>query len=477
MGGRSEEIQISSQFREKALQLGRILAHEISHDLLHSRNIWLQTTEENERLTDLASLMLGMGKVVLNGMEERLGIQTLRLGYLSPADMAYAYVKINALYGIPDEKSLTNLTHNALKLVKPLIDERNVKEIRSVIGKIRKKSSTVQSRLTRFKEVHSEIRAHQELINENKGKLDIDSSDGVLFVKLNSYQFQHDSEAFSRQSEREMNEIRRTISAIEQSGMAVDQLNAIKRTLTLFDSRIEQLDTKSVESLDGLLEALYVQERYLNQRSRLIVDRFQELIREKEIKKALSLAVKADCRVLRDVGIEYAKKNNPLAVEIFDKIIQLDPEDARAYYNRGNAYRNLQQYDRAIKDYTTALGVDPTYVNAYINRGNVYSRLERYAEAIADYDSALKLRSSYKAYVNRGNAYLHLNRFSEAIEDFQTALDLDTVDVNNRARDDLRKAFSLLKEKGGTALYAKARIKIFARNVLNSLKQTQNQRG
>lgn len=473
IAGRSEKIEISSEFKEKELQLGRILAHEISHDFLYSEDIKLPNIEENERLTDLASLMLGFGKLVLNGMEERMGIQSLRLGYLSPADTAYAYVRINALYGVLEEKSLKNLTHNALKLVKPLIDERNVKEIRSVISKIRKKSSTVQSRLTRFKEVHSEIRAHQELINKNKGKLDIDSSDGVLFVKLNSYQFQHDSEAFSRQSEREMNEIRRTISAIEQSGMAVDQLNAIKRTLTLFDSRIDQLDTKSVESLDGLLEALYVQERYLNQGSRLIVDRFQELIREKEIEKALRLAGKADCRILTEMGVGYAQKNAPLAVKIFTRIIQLDPRAAGAYYNRGNVYRNFHYYDLAIKDYTNALEVDPMYTNAHINRGNAYSQLERYEEAIADYDSVLKLRSSYKAYVNRGNAFLHLNRILDAIEDFQTALKLDVVDMNNRARDDLSKAFSLLREKNGVVIYAKTRIKITLSNVLNLISRSR----
>ena len=88
IGGWSEKIEISSQFKAKALQLGRIFAHEISHDFLHARGIMLPTTEENERLTDLASFMLGLGKLVLNGMEERTGLH-LSLIHISEPTRPY----------------------------------------------------------------------------------------------------------------------------------------------------------------------------------------------------------------------------------------------------------------------------------------------------------------------------------------------------------------------------------------------------
>ena len=38
-------------------------------------------------------------------------------------------------------------------------------------------------------------------------------------------------------------------------------------------------------------------------------------------------------------------------IQGFNKAIQLDPEDAMAYYNRGVAYKELGQYHRTIEDY------------------------------------------------------------------------------------------------------------------------------
>ena len=37
---------------------------------------------------------------------------------------------------------------------------------------------------------------------------------------------------------------------------------------------------------------------------------------------------------------------------------------ANAFYNRGNAYRNKNEYDRAIADYNQALLINPNYTNA-----------------------------------------------------------------------------------------------------------------
>jgi tetratricopeptide (TPR) repeat protein len=42
---------------------------------------------------------------------------------------------------------------------------------------------------------------------------------------------------------------------------------------------------------------------------------------------------------------------------------------AIAGVNRGNAYYRKRDYDRAIADYTKAIELDPNYANAYTNRG------------------------------------------------------------------------------------------------------------
>ena len=38
------------------------------------------------------------------------------------------------------------------------------------------------------------------------------------------------------------------------------------------------------------------------------------------------------------------------AIDDFTKTIELNPDSAGAYNNRGNAYSNLEQYDKVLKD-------------------------------------------------------------------------------------------------------------------------------
>ena len=48
----------------------------------------------------------------------------------------------------------------------------------------------------------------------------------------------------------------------------------------------------------------------------------------------------------------------------------LDPTNSRAYKNRGDAYENLGQLDRALEDYDEAVRIDPKYLR-HFNRGDI----------------------------------------------------------------------------------------------------------
>ena len=55
--------------------------------------------------------------------------------------------------------------------------------------------------------------------------------------------------------------------------------------------------------------------------------------------------------------------------------VQVYPEYAAAYNNRGIAYRSLGQQERAIEDYNEALRLNPQNLLPYTNRGAANSRL------------------------------------------------------------------------------------------------------
>ena len=113
-----------------------------------------------------------------------------------------------------------------------------------------------------------------------------------------------------------------------------------------------------------------------------------------------------------------------LAIDNYTKCLKLETDDdAAAYYNRGIAYGNLENYTAAIADFTSAIRIEPDAADAYYNRGLAYAKLENYTAAIADYTSAITINPDYvNAYWARGIA--KENAGQSYCSDFKRACDL-----------------------------------------------------
>jgi len=125
-------------------------------------------------------------------------------------------------------------------------------------------------------------------------------------------------------------------------------------------------------------------------------------------------------------GLTYHRLGqNQRAIEDYDKAIQLDPNDALAYGSRGYAYGHLGESQRAIEEYDKAIQLDPYGSIAYYNRGYDYYNLGEHRRAIEDFDKAIQLDPNYaEAYANRGWAYHELGQASSAQQDWGKARSL-----------------------------------------------------
>jgi tetratricopeptide (TPR) repeat protein len=110
----------------------------------------------------------------------------------------------------------------------------------------------------------------------------------------------------------------------------------------------------------------------------------------------------------------------------YDRAIELEPNSILAFYNRGNAYSDLGEYERAIADFDSAIELDPGFAQAFTSRGIAYSYLGEYERAIADFDNAIELDPSFlQAFTNRGIAYSNLGEYERAIVDFDSAIEIN----------------------------------------------------
>jgi tetratricopeptide (TPR) repeat protein len=117
------------------------------------------------------------------------------------------------------------------------------------------------------------------------------------------------------------------------------------------------------------------------------------------------------------------------AIADFSKTIALDPKEEAAYNSRGYAWRNLGEPDKAIADFNQALQINAKDIWALNNRGIAWTDKADYDKAIADFDQVLRLDSKHTwAYHNRGNAWAAKKDYKRAVADYDQAIGLDPKD-------------------------------------------------
>ena len=120
--------------------------------------------------------------------------------------------------------------------------------------------------------------------------------------------------------------------------------------------------------------------------------------------------------------ITIEKEYKKTLLEDLEKYYDIDTDtiynDLQGFISNSNNYKTAQthfyiglsyqqekkgRYEEAIKEYNQAIELNPNFAEAYNNRGNAKHELRRYEEAIKDYDQAIELNPNFaEAHNNRG---------------------------------------------------------------------------
>jgi TonB family protein len=126
-------------------------------------------------------------------------------------------------------------------------------------------------------------------------------------------------------------------------------------------------------------------------------------------------------------GIEYKNKDeNDAAINDFTEAIKLKPDYSEAFFERGLSLRSKSKTsESAINDFTQALFRSPDVANYYYQRGLSYYVREKYQLAIEDFTKAIALSpKASNGYRVRFEAYRKLKDFSNALKDIDQAIEL-----------------------------------------------------
>jgi tetratricopeptide (TPR) repeat protein len=154
----------------------------------------------------------------------------------------------------------------------------------------------------------------------------------------------------------------------------------------------------------------------------------------------LAPLAKADTREATEEKISY-----------LSKLITAEPERASLYLQRADAHYLLNNLDKAITDYSSAIRIDDRQDEAYFGRGMALGRQGLIREGIAELSVYLQRHpDSSVAYTKRGVRYIWISDFDSAARDLTTAIELNH--NNAEAHDDLGVIYA---KKGNNSLAAK----------------------
>jgi Ca-activated chloride channel homolog len=138
-----------------------------------------------------------------------------------------------------------------------------------------------------------------------------------------------------------------------------------------------------------------------------------------------------------------------VTIAITMMVVQAAAQPANELIQAGNQLYRQKEYEKAEKEYTTAVKAEPSNTTAQFNLANTIYRRGREDEAIKSYDQlATKEREATfraQSYYNKGAILSKQKKLEESIEAYKNALRQNPGDT--QARENLQKALIELKKK------------------------------
>ena len=128
-------------------------------------------------------------------------------------------------------------------------------------------------------------------------------------------------------------------------------------------------------------------------------------------------------------SIYHALKENEKAIEIYEKLVKLKPNNHEFKAFLGYLYYENEQLDKAEENLNEALEIDTMEPFVLFLLGNVYARKGKISEAVDCYDLALFLDfDMYVAHIDFARKYEHMGRHKRALREYKAAYEIDSRD-------------------------------------------------
>jgi tetratricopeptide (TPR) repeat protein len=114
--------------------------------------------------------------------------------------------------------------------------------------------------------------------------------------------------------------------------------------------------------------------------------------------------------------------DNDAAIKDDSTAIEMRPDAALVYFNRGIAWAAKKETKLAIEDYDSAIRLNPSAAGPWANRGSLRMQAGDDSGALIDLNEAVRLQPDAISYGLRGDLRIKLQKWREAIADYNAVL-------------------------------------------------------
>lgn len=287
----------------------------------------------------------------------------------------------------------------------------NSTELKAINAKLLENSASTDLYNERAR-IYLTLRQFKEAINDSKRAIKMDSTKAEYYLTLVDIYFAKNSTRLAKElleiTEKKFPDNTETLLKLAELYFLVKQ----------YQKGIDYVN-KALKVDENLAKAYYIKGsiyRESGDTSRAI--------------SSLETAIEQDNKntdAFYDLGVIYAARKNPLALEYYDNTLRINPSNNEAKYARAKFLQDVGKVDDAIKEYTTIITVNKTCENCYYNLGAIYLEIKKdNKKALENFTKAIEINPNYlEAYFARGYTYTKLKDKESAKADYNMCLKLE----------------------------------------------------
>jgi len=175
----------------------------------------------------------------------------------------------------------------------------------------------------------------------------------------------------------------------------------------------------------------------------------EEMGKEEEAIKAYRFSTELDADMIDAwiiLGQKYQEREDPTAIQFFENAVRVDTTNIFALHTKANYLQQIGATQKAIDVYRKIILLDPGYSDAHFNTGLAYLELDSTSLAYRSFDFVVKTDpTNAQAYYYRGLTGELIGKLAEAKRDFEQTLNMDP--GFQPAQESLKRISQILKQE------------------------------